>query len=108
MKGELYRVDEDVMNELRNYEGIGNPFTCYTEKVVKAKKTEHGDVTARAFVVIPSIALPMKFTSKNIPEGDWRVFKQSKRRLPIPQPLVLSLLMFAIGALIWQVGYIPF
>jgi len=104
VQGELYEVDQETMGNLRKYEGIGNPFTCYTEKVVQAE-TEDETLTARAFVVIPTIEMPMLFTSRHIPEGDWRKFKKAKKRLPVSQPLVMFLLVFLLGELVWYLGF---
>jgi len=101
IKGELYLVDEKTMKKIRNYEGIGNPFTCYTERVVKAK-TNDGVVTARAFVVIPQIEIPMLLTSRHIPECDWRQFKSANKRLPIPKPLILFLSACILSAVVWE------
>ena len=103
-KGELYRVNEKTMRELRKYEGIGNPFTCYTEKVVQAQ-TENGNVRARAFVVSPSIEIPMMFTTRHIPSADWRKFSESGRKLPIPQPLIILLGIGLAAAAIWELHY---
>lgn len=102
VKGELYRVDEETMDKIRKYEGIGNPFTVYTETVLKAE-TDNGTVTARSFVCIPRIVLPMMFTTRHIPEGDWHLFKASRKRLPIPKPLMLFVGACALGAAAWEI-----
>ncbi|PLX68977.1 MAG: hypothetical protein C0603_04635 [Denitrovibrio sp.] len=105
VKGELYHVDEVMMERLRSYEGVGSPLTCYTEKVIKAK-TEEGDVPARAFVAMPGIAVPVKLSSRSIPEGDWRLFKSSSRWLPVAQPLQFYFVAIVIGTIFWQMGLI--
>jgi len=101
IKGELYKVDEKTLNKLRKYEGIGNPFTCYTERNVTAK-TKDGDVIARSFVVIPRIEMAMLFTSRHISECCWRKFKSKKMRLPIPQPLIISAAAGLLAAIVWE------
>jgi len=98
--GELYSVYEQTLEKLRRYEGIGNPFTCYTEKDVTAK-TKDGEVIARSFVVIPRIELAMMFTTRHIPEGSWRKFKESRKRFPIPQPLLISLAASLFAAVVY-------
>lgn len=97
VRGELYRVDDETMEELRKYEGLGNPFTCYTERLIETE-TKSGKVSARAFVVISAIKFPMVLTTRQIPEADWRVFKSSGRRLPVSRPLVIVFGLFLLGA----------
>jgi len=105
VKGEIYKVDEETMEKLRKYEGVGNLFTCYTERVIEAETAE-GILSARAFVAIPEIEIPVRLTSKSIPEGDWREFKSGSRYLSVFQPLMLALSVMVLGAVIWQLGVI--
>lgn len=101
VKGELYRVDTETMKELRKYEGLKDPFTCYTEKEVKVH-TEKGDKVARAFVVAPILEFPILFTSRHIPERDWRVFVSKGKRLPIPKPLALLFGACILSAAVYE------
>lgn len=101
IKGELYLVDEPTMERLRKYEGIGSPLTCYTEKVVRADTSE-GPVIARAFVAATAVELPMIFTSRHIPECDWRSFKKGRKRLPVSKPLMLFMGACVLGAAFWE------
>jgi len=109
VKGELYKVDQTTMEKLRKYEGIGDPFTCYTERVVKAQ-TKDGKVVARAFIVIPQIETPISLISRHIPERDWRKFVSNGKHLPLPKPLMLffggCILGAAILEIVWQMGLI--
>jgi len=107
VRGELYSVDEKTLEKLRRYEGIGNPFTCYTEKNVTAQ-TKDGEVIARSFVVIPRIELAMMFTTRHIPECCWKKFKESRKRFPIPQPLLISLAASLFVAVVYELHQFGF
>lgn len=107
VKGELYKVNEKTMEKLRKYEGIGNPFSCYEEKSVQVK-TNSGVLEATSFVVPPRMEIPMKFTTRHIREADWRKFKETKIRFPLPQPLVISLAASLFAAVIYELHHYGF
>jgi gamma-glutamylcyclotransferase (GGCT)/AIG2-like uncharacterized protein YtfP len=107
VKGELFQVDAETLDKLRNYEGIGSPLSFYSEKDVEVH-TDSGVAAAKAFVASPGLSLPVTFASRYIPEADWRAFKESGGRFPIPKPMVLFFSACAFGAVLWEIlsGYV--
>lgn len=101
VKGELFQVGEETMQKLRKYEGIGNPFTCYTESVVKAQ-TADGMVPARAFVVIPNLVMPTRLTSRKIPSGSWHEFRQGRKRYPIPSIMLYFFFLCLLVGIVYE------
>ncbi|MEC9491203.1 gamma-glutamylcyclotransferase family protein [Flexistipes sp.] len=73
VSGELYSVDENLMKDLRRYEGIGSLLTCYEEKLVKIQ-TKDGDIPARVFVVSPFWKNLIKLSGVLVSNGDWKKF----------------------------------
>lgn len=102
ISGELYEVNESTMNSLRQYEGIGSPLTCYTEKVVKVD-AEFGTTIARAFVAIPSLKIPVKISTRPISERNWRTYTASNKRT-LPSPMFMTFSFSLLAGIIWQIS----
>ena len=95
ISGELYSVDENLMKELRRYEGVNSLLTCYEEKVVKVH-TKTGDIPARVFVVSPFWKNLIRFTGAFVKNGDWKSFiaAPSKNAWQSIAPVILFLISF--------------
>lgn len=93
--GELYSVDENLMKELRRYEGVGSLLTCYEEKVVKVQ-TKNSDMPARVFVVSPFWKRLIKLTGLFVNNGDWKSFMAApaKKTWQSIAPVILFLVSF--------------
>ena len=91
VKGELYEVDAETLEKIRDFEGLNERFTWYEESDISA----YG-IQAKVFTVKKSLSFPILFISEHIPHGSWRRFKEAPKSFPIPIPL-LYLLAIASG-----------
>ncbi|MGA1861763.1 gamma-glutamylcyclotransferase [Deferribacter thermophilus] len=78
IKGEVYKVSEKTLNEIRRYEGTESALTYYTEKIVKVD-VNNDFMYAHCFVAHPFFIPIIKMTCKNISRYDW---KQMNNSLP--------------------------
>lgn len=93
--GELYRVDEDLMEQIRRYEGVNSFLTCYEEKELKVS-TPDGYIVARGFVVSPYWKILIRLSGVSVESGDWRSFLSAPVKKPMQPivPLIISLISF--------------
>jgi gamma-glutamylcyclotransferase (GGCT)/AIG2-like uncharacterized protein YtfP len=100
--GELYEVDEETLNKIRKYEGSDSFLTCYSEQSVVVKK-DGKFVKAKIFAVSPFKKYFIKFFTFQVPNGDWKKFIDSKRKIPIPKPLLLLGGVIVLAGFIWEI-----
>lgn len=92
VKGQLYRINNDTLNRIREYEGLNDTFTWYHEA-----KIQIGEKEVIIFTVKPSLSIPILFISEHIPHGDWISFSETSRKSPFPQSFLIALLIIFIA-----------
>ena len=99
--GELYEIDETTLNSLRKYEGTDSFLTCYMEKETEVK-IGNDTINAKIFTVSPLKELYIRFLTFQVPDGNWKKFIDSKRKIPIPKPLLFFSGAVILAGVAWE------
>ncbi|BAI81246.1 conserved hypothetical protein [Deferribacter desulfuricans SSM1] len=99
ISGEIYKISEKTLNEIRRYEGTETALTYFTEKIIKVK-TENGYLYAHAFVAHKFFIPIIKLMCKNISSVGWEEYNKSrpffikyKRKIIFTVLLLINLFM---------------